>query len=325
MKTVFYCFAIFQIFFSHPTVIFALDATSSASTYASAGISSQIEKYLCAPTDSGGGTTNVNSLDLYKCINRLYRFFIALASVIAVFFMVIAGYIYMSADGSSEATDKAKSILVSSITALVILFVGYNLLRAINPDLIKFQKIQPPSVGAIPDAEKPKFGFEQTTDSKPGAIAPTGNADSLAKQILSNSSITLATSHVSGVSDNANAKQNIIDTSAGKAVTRSSYTHEGRKGPGGTVAIDEGVLKAILAVSAQYKVRISEIAGGVHAEKSDHYSGRAFDIDLINNNRVSASNPDTQKVMSLCTQNGGKAIGPPTAGHETHIHCSYAK
>lgn len=92
------------------------------------------------------GASNTASNDLYNCINRVYRFAIVLASVAGVLLIVIAGYIYMSAEGNSESVDKAKSIITSTITALVILFVGYILLRALNPDLIQFRNIQPPSV-----------------------------------------------------------------------------------------------------------------------------------------------------------------------------------
>lgn len=101
-------------------------------------VSSQIERYLCAPT-----STSANSL--YDCINRLYKFAIIVASVLGVLFLVIAGYIYMSAEGNNEAVEKAKNILTSTVTALVILLGGYVLLKAINPDLIRFQTIQPPT------------------------------------------------------------------------------------------------------------------------------------------------------------------------------------
>ena len=141
------------IFFAHATV-FAADTLPKYS-----GVSDQIKQYLCAPTDASGGAgntpyignstaaaNNAASSDLYKCINQLYKFAIALGGTIAVFFVVVAGYIYMSADGNQESVDKAKDILVSSITAMVILLGGYVLLKAINPDLIKFKSIQPPSV-----------------------------------------------------------------------------------------------------------------------------------------------------------------------------------
>ncbi len=136
--------------------------------YSKSGVSTQIETYLCAPsevkkdqTDLTTGTftrlkdggyqdyaaaNNANSGDLYKCINQLYKFAIILSAVIGVFFIVIAGYIYMSSDGNQESVDKAKNILTTTITSIVILMAGYLLLKAINPDIIQFKSIQPPSV-----------------------------------------------------------------------------------------------------------------------------------------------------------------------------------
>ncbi|MEK7161694.1 MAG: pilin [Patescibacteria group bacterium] len=147
-----------------PTQVFAAEQFN----YASSGVSKQIEAYLCAPskvnenqTNLGTGAgqrlqdggyqnyaaaNNANSGDLFKCINQLYRFAIILSAVIGVFFIVIAGYIYMSAEGNQESVDKAKNILVTTITSMVILMAGYLLLKAINPDLIQFKSIQPPSV-----------------------------------------------------------------------------------------------------------------------------------------------------------------------------------
>lgn len=130
------------VFFAQTTV-FAADSLP-----AYRGVSDQIKQYLCAPTDASNDANGTNSAssDLYKCINQLYKFAIALGGTIAVFFVVVAGYIYMSADGNQESLDKAKDILTSSITAMVILLGGYLLLKAINPDLIEFKQIQPPSV-----------------------------------------------------------------------------------------------------------------------------------------------------------------------------------
>ncbi len=153
MKKYFLFFMVVYLFFAH-TVVYAAGELPKYT-----GVSGEIEKYLCAPTDAskdqgntpGVGTSNAAannsaSQDLYRCINQLYKFAIILGSSIAVFFVVVAGYIYMSADGNQESVDKAKDILISSITAMVILLGGFLLLKAINPDLIEFKSIQPPSV-----------------------------------------------------------------------------------------------------------------------------------------------------------------------------------
>lgn len=118
-------------------------------TVQTGGAESSIKELLCAPTDASGNT-NAASDDLYNCINKLYKFAIAFSSVGAVFMIVVAGYLYMASDGNEENVRKAKDILISSITALVILLVTFILLREINPELVKFKIIQPPSITAIP-------------------------------------------------------------------------------------------------------------------------------------------------------------------------------
>jgi hypothetical protein len=106
-------------------------AQSPSPDYSTAGVSTQIEQYLCNPTATGSGV-------LYQCINQIYKFAIVLASVLGVLFIVVAGYVYMGSDGNQESVDKAKSILETTITALVILIGGFVFLNTINPDLVQF-------------------------------------------------------------------------------------------------------------------------------------------------------------------------------------------
>ena len=160
IKKLFFTFLLVEIFLSFTPIV---HAQVQPRDYSTAGVSDQIKLYLCAPTDDNKGTygkfsddsflgpgqqgsQNKAGGDLYLCINKIYRFAIVAGGVIGVFFIVIGGYLYMSAEGNSESLEKAKSMLVSTITALVILFIGYILLKALNPDLIQFRSIQPPSV-----------------------------------------------------------------------------------------------------------------------------------------------------------------------------------
>jgi len=107
------------------------------------GVQNSITTYLCDPTAGGSGV-------LYQCINQIYKFAIVAASVLGVLFIVIAGYVYMGSDGTQESVDKAKSILESTITALVILLAGYVFLYTLNPDLVQFHgnTLQPVSITA---------------------------------------------------------------------------------------------------------------------------------------------------------------------------------
>jgi hypothetical protein len=132
LKKLFLAFLLTELLFAYaPAFAQTAPATAPVYDYSTAGVSTQIENLLCNPKLGGTGI-------LYQCINQIYKFAIVTASVMGVFFIVIAGYVYMSADGNKESVDKAKDILVSTITSLVILLAGYILLNALNPDLIQF-------------------------------------------------------------------------------------------------------------------------------------------------------------------------------------------
>ena len=189
-------------------VAMAQAATDSGVNYnfTYTGAEDSIKSYLCTPNTANTGTNigsgsingsqtavsganNTANNDLYNCINRLYRFAIVIAVTASVFMLVIAGYVYMSAEGNTEAVSKAKDILVSTITSLVILFTGYILLRALNPDLISFQNVQPPSVrvatssyvsilASLPDTEKAYVALNSNGNIQVKGSA-NGNADTV--------------------------------------------------------------------------------------------------------------------------------------------------
>ncbi len=302
-----------QIFFSYSSALAQTppDTNNPLNTNLTySGPEETIRQFLCTPSDNGA-----QKGDLYTCINKIYKFSIALASIIAVFFIVIGGYLYMSSEGNGEAVDKAKSILASSIIALVILLSAFLLLKQINPDLIKFQPIQIPKVYNPNPAGAPPWDG--------GPITPvTGTAINLAKQILGNNNITLATAHASGISDNATAKQNIQDTAAGKAAARSSY----QGAPGTTVALNAKMLSALATIGSKIKISVSEIAGGSHPAENGktstlgHYGGNSFDITDFDGSRLTAGSPNIQKLMNLCKSLGAGQVIDEVAS-ANHVHC----
>jgi len=175
LKKYLLAFLLLEMFFSYAPAF--AQTTNTIPDYSTAGVSTQIEKYLCSPNSTYGQNTvnqNIsptNSNPLFLCINQLYKFAIVIASVVGVFFIVIAGYIYMSAEGNNESVEKAKSILTSTITAIVILLAGYVLLRALNPDLVQFQSIQPQNVTLTPNAPLTTTGGTGGGTSNTGTIS----------------------------------------------------------------------------------------------------------------------------------------------------------
>jgi hypothetical protein len=98
------------------------------------GVDQSIQDYLCTP--EGNGT------DLFNCVNRLYRFGITAGTIALIFFIVLAGYIYIT--GGEAQKTKAKSIMFSALTGMGIVLCSFVLLNFINPNLVQIKTIQPP-------------------------------------------------------------------------------------------------------------------------------------------------------------------------------------
>lgn len=129
------------------------------------GVDGSIRDYLCTP--EGTGT------DLYDCIGKLYRFGISFGAIALVFFLVIAGYIYLS--GGEAAKGKAKNMLYSAFTGMAILLGSYLLLSFINPELVKIKTIQPPIFEALDLPKCEDIGFSTkciiSTGSSAGQVS----------------------------------------------------------------------------------------------------------------------------------------------------------
>ncbi len=155
------------------------------------------------------------------------------------------------------------------------------------------------------------------------ALAAAGDlATSLAQQILASPRISLATAHVSGVPDQATARQNIVDTAAGRQANRSAY----QGAPGGTVSLDVGMLGGVLALAQDYTLSVSEFCGGAHSPNSRHYAGITADINVINGDHVSPHHQDVPAFMSRCRELGAtEVLGPGFPGHNNHVHAAWPR
>jgi zinc D-Ala-D-Ala carboxypeptidase len=143
----------------------------------------------------------------------------------------------------------------------------------------------------------------------------------LAQRVMDESRITLAKAHSSGKKDDANAKQNIVDTAAGNPAQRSAYKDGNLQAPGGTVELHPKVLLILLTLARHYTFEVSEIAGAAHHRNSRHYDGIAFDVNHIDGAHVAATHPDLANFMQWCRDLGcNEVLGPGDAGHSGHIH-----
>lgn len=83
---------------------------------------------------------------LAPCIQKIYLFSLGLGALIAMFMVVLAGYRYMTAQGNAEQVESAKGAFASAFIGLIIIFIAFILLYLINPDLVKFKKLELPPI-----------------------------------------------------------------------------------------------------------------------------------------------------------------------------------
>lgn len=131
------------------------------------GVQSSISAYLCTPDPSGKDGTA-----LQKCINKLYRFGVSFGAIALVFFIVFAGYMYIT--GGETGKGKAKSILSNAVIGITLLLSSYLILSFINPSLVLFKPIQPPIFDAADIAACSDVGLGQECTLPDGTIA-SGN------------------------------------------------------------------------------------------------------------------------------------------------------
>ncbi|MBI5381891.1 MAG: discoidin domain-containing protein [Opitutae bacterium] len=165
-------------------------------------------------------------------------------------------------------------------------------------------------------------GLAFLTSILPALAQTAADRIRLAEEIKGDSRITLATVHVSGVTDNAFAKNTINDTAVGLQASLSSY----QNAPGGTVWLDPRMLAGLnqMARYYGYNFSVSETCGASHSVGSRHYSGVAYDVNIINGVHVSSSNAYYQTFMTRNRAMGAtEVLGPGDAGHSDHLHLAW--
>lgn len=129
--------------------------------------------------------------------------------------------------------------------------------------------------------------------------------------------------------------------------TNVSFQNDNPKGASPNQPVTTGTAKMVegaISKSGVQSVNINSTTGGVHGAHSLHASGRAVDINKVNGQRVSNTNPGAAQLQRAARQNGdvrenfgptimektstpGGAPAPVTNQalideHETHVHLS---
>ena len=79
---------------------------------------------------------------LGQYVVTIYRFGVWLAITLAIFMMMVGGFLWVIAGGNPSRVENAKSYLTAAISGLVLALTSFVLLQTVNPDLVIFKPLR---------------------------------------------------------------------------------------------------------------------------------------------------------------------------------------
>lgn len=83
-----------------------------------------------------GNTQLPGDTDIKAFIMRIINIALAIAGLVAVLFLIIGGFRYITAAGNEEAGASAKKIITQAIIGIVIIILSFVIVRVISNALI---------------------------------------------------------------------------------------------------------------------------------------------------------------------------------------------
>jgi hypothetical protein len=90
-------------------------------------------------TPDPGGTGLPGDSTISGFILRIINIALAIAGLIAVLFLIIGGFRYITSAGNEETAEQAKKIIINAIIGIVVIILAFVIVRVISRALISGQ------------------------------------------------------------------------------------------------------------------------------------------------------------------------------------------
>jgi hypothetical protein len=88
-------------------------------------------KGLCVPKSPfSGGLAGTSTL--YDLISQVIKYLLYLAGIVAIIFIIIGGYQYVTSAGSEEGSEKGKKTLINAVIGLVVVVLAFALVSILS-------------------------------------------------------------------------------------------------------------------------------------------------------------------------------------------------
>lgn len=79
---------------------------------------------------------------LGQYVVTVYRFGVWLAITLAIFMMMVGGFLWVIAGGNPSRVENAKSYITAALTGLVVALTSFLILQTVNPDIVIFKPLK---------------------------------------------------------------------------------------------------------------------------------------------------------------------------------------
>jgi hypothetical protein len=93
-------------------------------------------------TNGNGEDQLVDVPFLGQYIAAVYKYAVAVAGIIAVVMIIIAGFQWATSGGSADAISEAKKRISNAIIGLILTLSSYVILYTVNPELVSFKNLR---------------------------------------------------------------------------------------------------------------------------------------------------------------------------------------
>jgi hypothetical protein len=81
---------------------------------------------------SAGGTGLPNDTSLSGFILKIINYALAIAGLVAVLFLIIGGFRYITSAGNEETAEQAKKVITNAIIGIVVIILSFVIVRVIS-------------------------------------------------------------------------------------------------------------------------------------------------------------------------------------------------
>ena len=111
-------------------LIIPLVSFAAAITEPTCGSGTHLQAGICVPDSSGDGI--LGATDVVDLAKKVFNILLYLAGIIAVLFIIIGGYQYLTSGGNDEDAEKGKKTVTNALIGLIVVILAFTIVNVLT-------------------------------------------------------------------------------------------------------------------------------------------------------------------------------------------------